>query len=262
LADEKLVDIRRWLLAPDPTINYQKALIERQANTGQWFLEGSLYQAWKSTGSSVWLHGIPGCGKTILSATIVENIQQYTANDPGKALAYFYFDFKDQQKQGPDSMVRSLIFQLSQQFITIPVELERLYDSCKDKAIQPYSNTLLATLQPVIRVFPQTFIVIDALDECAQREDLMKVIGDILAWQSENLHFLVTSRREGDIESTLGQIIGKSSILSLQTEAVTPDIQLYIHERLSHDDRLRKWRMDSALHQEIETTLLSNARGM
>ncbi|KAF7536781.1 hypothetical protein G7054_g4255 [Neopestalotiopsis clavispora] len=262
LTDERLIKIRRWLLAPDSSINYQKALLERQANTGQWFLESSLYQNWRESGSSIWLHGIPGCGKTILSTTVVENIQQHTAEDPGKAVAYFYFDFKDQQKQEPDSLVRSLLYQLSQQFVSTPMELDRLYESCRNGENQPHSNALLAALQPVIQAFPHTFIIIDALDECTQRQNLMKVLREIFRWQIEGLHLLVTSRREGDIENTLGQILEKRSILSIQTEAVTHDIQLYIHERLSHDGRLQKWRTDSALHHEIETSLLRNACGM
>ncbi|KAG9230959.1 hypothetical protein BJ875DRAFT_339163, partial [Amylocarpus encephaloides] len=56
--------------------------------------------------------GIPGCGKTILSSTVTEDILNTYANDPGIVVAYFYFDFTDKEKQKSELMVRSLISQL------------------------------------------------------------------------------------------------------------------------------------------------------
>jgi len=91
--------IHQWLSPPDPLLNYQKALKQRQADTGLWFLESSQYGKWKTDPTSfLWLHGIPGCGKTILSSTVLENVFQYRADDPTKVVAYFYFDFNDAQK--------------------------------------------------------------------------------------------------------------------------------------------------------------------
>ncbi|KAE8840610.1 hypothetical protein P3342_006908 [Pyrenophora teres f. teres] len=70
--DKRLNEIYRWLSPPDPSSNYQKALRQRQHDTGLWFLRGKPYKSWKtSVASSLWLHGIPGCGKTILSSTVL-----------------------------------------------------------------------------------------------------------------------------------------------------------------------------------------------
>jgi hypothetical protein len=109
------------------SLNYQKTVKRRQADTGLWFLESDKYSAWKTNPASfLWLYGIPRCGKTILSSTIVQNVLKYCANDPGKAVAYFYFDFNDTQKRSPELMIRSLASQLSQQCVKIPTMLETL----------------------------------------------------------------------------------------------------------------------------------------
>ena len=80
-------------------MNYQKALKQRQDATGLWFLESDQYTEWKTDAASfLWLYGIPGCGKTILSSTILQNVLQHCDSDPGKAVAYFFFDFHDMQK--------------------------------------------------------------------------------------------------------------------------------------------------------------------
>ena len=94
--DQRHKDIRRWFSAPGPSSNYNRALQDRHAMTGDWFLNSGAYRDWLSeTDSFLWLHGIPGCGKTVLSATIVQNALEYCGNRPNSIVLYFFFDFKD-----------------------------------------------------------------------------------------------------------------------------------------------------------------------
>ena len=76
--DQRHINIRRWLSAPDPSSNYNKALKARYANTGDWFLKSDTFRIWLlESGSLLWLYGIPGCGKTILSSTIIQKTVEY-----------------------------------------------------------------------------------------------------------------------------------------------------------------------------------------
>jgi hypothetical protein len=45
--------------------------------------------------SFLWLYGIAGCGKTILTSTAIEDAIGYCQSNTGSAIAYFYFDFND-----------------------------------------------------------------------------------------------------------------------------------------------------------------------
>ncbi|KAF2793076.1 hypothetical protein K505DRAFT_306450 [Melanomma pulvis-pyrius CBS 109.77] len=262
LTDAKLVTIRQWLSAPDPSTNYHKALSLRQNDTGLWLLESDLYKKWTVKASSIWLHGIPGCGKTILSSTLLENILEHASGDPGKSVAYFYFDFNDKQKQDPQIMVRSLISQLSQQCIKISPGLNGLYSSCGNGQRQPSPAELLQVLRQLIEERPCTYIIIDALDECGSRRELMSIVKNMLAWKLQGIHLLCTSRREGDIESTLGRILDDKNILCIQSKAVDLDIQSYVRQRLSEDDSLRKWQNDAIIREKIESSLMEGAHGM
>lgn len=47
----------------------------------------------------MWLYGIPGCGKTILSSSIIQDTIQRSNDDPTNAVAFYYFDFNEIQKQ-------------------------------------------------------------------------------------------------------------------------------------------------------------------
>jgi Cdc6-like AAA superfamily ATPase len=263
VSDGQLAKICRWLSAPDPYLNYKKALKQRQAHTGVWFLESEQYAKWKTdTTTFLWLYGIPGCGKTVLSSTILENVFQYCADDPGKVVAYFYFDFNDQEKQIPELMVRSLISQLSQQCVKIPVVLETLFSSCENRQRHPSLDDFLQVLQYMIQEFPRSYIILDALDECTNRAELMDVLKSMTEWRLEQCHILVTSRQERDIKSSLEDLVDKQHIIHLQSKSVDQDIHTYIRQRLSHDKNLEKWQKDCDIRQAIEEALLKGAHGM
>ncbi|KFZ24288.1 hypothetical protein V502_01228 [Pseudogymnoascus sp. VKM F-4520 (FW-2644)] len=263
MKDTKLIEIRRWLSAPDPSINYRKAIKLRQCDTGLWLLEGEVYSKWKRNSSSfIWLYGIPGCGKTILSSTVTQDILLYCANDPGKVVAYFYFDFTDADKQKPELMVRSLISQLSEQCIRMPLALEALYSSCDKGNRQPSLDALMNVLQQMLLEFPQSYLILDALDECADRAELLSILEQIAGWQLEEMRVLVTSRKERDIESSLDEIVNRECIICLQHQVVDKDIQTYVRQRLSNDKGLKKWQKDVKIRQEIEIALMEGSRGM
>jgi len=260
---QKLSDIQHWLSAPDPSVNYQKALRQRQHNTGLWFLNGERYAGWKTGAASfMWLHGIPGCGKTILSSIIIESISQYCIQNSGYGFAYFYFDFNDVQKQDSERMLRSLVVQLSKQSGDIPWKLDALFSSYDNGKRPPDLNELLMVLYDMIWQYPRVYIVLDALDECKQRSELTEMLEEIASWNIPSLHFLMTSRQDQDIRVCLEGFVDIQNIMCLQENVVDEDIQLYVRQRLSDDKSLIKWRKDAALQQEIEDTIMKGSKGM
>jgi hypothetical protein len=255
--------ICRWLSAPDPSTNYNKACEQRKADTGLWLLESESFKRWKTDPESwLWLYGIPGCGKTILSSTILHDLIRHCRNDPESVVLYFYFDFNDVQKQNPELMLRSLITQLSQPSIYSLEHLSALFSLCGDGQRQPSLLELLTTVEQMIREFAQVYIVLDALDECTQRSDLLSVLGSIVSWKFQNLHVLMTSRREQDIASSLDTYIDAQDTICLQSDVVDKDIQRYVRQRLSDDKSLARWEKDAAIRQEIETGIIQGACGM
>ncbi|KAF5853538.1 hypothetical protein GGP41_002101 [Bipolaris sorokiniana] len=88
------------------------------------------------------LHGIPGCGKTILSSAILQNVLQHCEDDPSRVVAYFFFSFNDIQKQNTKLMVRSIICQLSQQRVMVPESLNT-FSTYNNRQRQPSLHALL-----------------------------------------------------------------------------------------------------------------------
>jgi hypothetical protein len=260
---ERLGKICGWLSAPDPSTNYHKAHKQRQAETGLWLLESAKFADWKERAASrLWLYGIPGCGKTILSSTVIEHLLQHCHDDTRIVTAYFYFDFNDAQKQDTELMLCSLLCQLLRRVVVIPMGVDALYSSCENGQRKPSLHALLDVTRQVAQEFAHVYVVLDALDECSQRSDLMDMLETMAGWQLDNLHLLMTSRKERDIESSLESYVGEEDAVCLQRDIVDKDIQRYVQQRLRDDKGLAKWNKDAAVRQDIEEALMHGARGM
>ncbi|KAH9988803.1 hypothetical protein BJV74DRAFT_988000, partial [Russula compacta] len=97
-------DLRRWLSPPDPSTNHNIACGAHHEGTATWFFEGSIFNQWKSTGSLLWIYG--------KRSSIIVNITSMCKT--GQALmSYFYFDFRDANKQKLHDLLPSLLSQLS-----------------------------------------------------------------------------------------------------------------------------------------------------
>jgi len=66
----------------------------------------------------------------------------------------------------------------------------------------------------------------------------MDILETIAGWHLDNLHFLVTSRRERDIESSLETFVDQNNMINLETALVNKDIQKYVQHRLLNDKKL------------------------
>jgi Cdc6-like AAA superfamily ATPase len=258
--------IEKWLSSPDPSTNYNKALQQRQKGTGVWLLNSSPFQRWQTQQHSfLWLHGIPGCGKTILSSTIVDYLEK---TYPDQLLLYFYFDFTDAGNQTLDNVIRSLISQLYDKRKDTQKLLDSLFSSCDNRRRQPTSESLCKVFLQMINQAQETYIVLDALDECRTRkgplsEVLLAWIQSLLDHKQGNVHLLVTSRPEHDIELVLRKLAqSKEDIVQIQSDLIKDDIRSYVHTRVRTGDGLKRWRLRPDVLDEIQRVLMEKAQGM
>jgi hypothetical protein len=184
-----------------------------------------------------------------ISAAIIQHIM--TLRDTGSvSLAYFYFDFRDEQKQNVRKAVTSLLIQLSAYSLPCCDIIHRLFSAHGKGTQQPSIGTLIDCLKEVITVTAQqrpAFIVMDALDECpddgipAPREQVLKLVNDLVSLQLPNLRICLSSRPEIDIRTILQPLAGHA--ISLHDEAGPKTvIANYVSAVVSSDARMRKWR--------------------
>ncbi|KAF8522646.1 hypothetical protein JB92DRAFT_3268785, partial [Gautieria morchelliformis] len=255
-AEEHRQKIYNWLAAPDHESKHRNARNVRQKATGSWFVGGEHFQEWRvAPHSFLWLHGIPGVGKTILCSTTIDELSFHCRSDPSLAIAFFYFDFNNNDTL-PNAVLPSLIKQLSLPANTFHA-LESLFALNEHGGVHraPGQEELMNTLKSIIKGYQTVYIIFDALDEFPERSRFLKVIEEINDWKFNTLHLMATSQKERDIEETLGGLI--SHEVYMHESLVAGDIQ--VHKFMSP----RHLMMIKAEEKEmVKTTLINGAHGM
>jgi hypothetical protein len=258
-----LTRVQEWLAPTDPQSKLLASLKLRTAGTGKWYLRSAQYHAWKAGGTSfTWLYGSAGSGKTILSAGIIKDMQEFCAEDPAKSLAFFFFDFNDVEKQDPINMVKSLLSQFLNRCNRVPDTVRSLHATCENGRREASQQQLLQALRGTLELLPAPFVVLDALDECSNWDGLFDILHEMQSWGKDTLRVLLTSRKEVDIEEALEDVVAPDGGTCLESRLVDRDIRTYVQERLAKDKSFKRWQRDSEIKKEIEGTLGRKANGM
>jgi hypothetical protein len=194
----------------------------------------------------------------INSSTIIEALFDYVAANPSTVCAYYYFDFNESEKRTFESFIRSLTTQLLARFSDIPKDLLELYSQSRGGKQGPLADGLRQVLQGILRDSGEVFLVIDALDECLQCEELLQFIDEIKSWELPNVRLIVASRQHFESESLMNDL--NPVRVSIQDEIANDDILAFIQARLEKEPKLKFWPPE--LKAEIEELLLEKACGM
>ena len=183
-------------------------------------------------------------------------------------MAYFYFDFKDTDKQNRRNLILSLLSQLSARSDPCCDMLYRLFQTHNNGAQKPTDDVLIQNLKEVLTLSDHSpiFIIMDAIDECpntfglpSPRELVLDLVKELVGLSLPNLHLCVTSRPEIDIRTALEPLTSRQVSLHDQT-GQKKDIVEYIRSVVRSDARMGQWR-DEDQNMIIET-LSDKADGM
>jgi len=186
-------------------------------------------------------------------------------------MAYYYFDFRETEKQNRKGLLSSLLSQLcadSDAFCDILSRLRLLHASGARKPTDSALTKCLRDMLTLPRRGP-IYIVIDAIDECpnttgthgtqTSREEVVDLIQELVDWRLPNVYLCLTSRPEIDIRTVLEPITPLQ--ISLHDEIRQKnDITDYINVVIHSDRKMKKWREED--RQLIIDTLSEKANGM
>ncbi|KIJ38233.1 hypothetical protein M422DRAFT_259141 [Sphaerobolus stellatus SS14] len=251
--------ILKWLDVVDVNSNFDKAREKCHPGTGQWFLQSKAFEQFKcDVGKCLWLHGIPGCGKTIIAGSTISALMNYVECKPRTGLAYF-FSYTDKAKQNAFNMLSCVAAQLCQRITKIPPRVVTPYDN--NKLARPPLSAVLEIITHLAWCFHQTYIVLDALDEieAEERASLLKALCEIIANTRRcNINVLMTSRRETYLVDGFHSL--SLDEISLTSSKVDEDIARYVTEIVEEEPKLSRWSVE--LKTEMVQTLREKANGM
>ncbi|KAJ7114821.1 ankyrin repeat-containing domain protein [Mycena epipterygia] len=246
----------KWLrYPPDMAEKQHETQKLHHEGTGSWFLDSRQFIEWLDNLGSLWIQGQSGAGKTVLSSTVIRKLcSDHQCFSKGTAVAYFYFDFRDQNKQLTEIMLRSIILQLSAQSPHPYSALDRQYQLLKGQTLPTYKK-LLDVLDKLLLELHRTYIVLDALDECKDNNLLIALIRNLRDRTNSPLHLLLTSQTRKIFTEALDDL----PHISLDLQTTQSDIRLFV----SHELRFNR-SLTHVIHraEEITTKVVERSNGM
>ena len=173
-------------------------------------------------------------------------------------IVYYYCDYKNAKSQQPVEVFRTILANLSRvndEVLEFMESFSKKYRKFKTScSVEVLHQALINCAKLVGRVF----IVIDALDECIERSELLEKLANIANAQT-NINIFLTSRKEFDIEQYFESI----PKLSIDPTDVASDVEVFVNNQLLGLIKTRKLKLrDPDLRIEIQKILTAKADGM
>ena len=183
-------------------------------------------------------------------------------------MAFFYCDFREDQKMELRGLVSSLLIQLCHQSDSYSDVLSNLYFEHSNGSRHPSDDALVECLKEVLKVQGQApvYLILDALDECpitsslpSPRDNVLTFLEDLINLDVATLRICVTSRPETDIKSVFCPMAFHNTSLHDEIRQME-DIANYIKSVVTTDRMMRRW--NAADSQLVIDELTNKADGM
>ncbi|KAK3315764.1 hypothetical protein B0H66DRAFT_604082 [Apodospora peruviana] len=260
LGDDRTKDALRWLSMIDSEARqvHLKSLMEK--DTGQWFLKSAQFQHWlHQPGPALFCPGIPGAGKTIMVAGVVDHLETYLLPASLKSdtnLAYVYCEYKADSLRPVSELLGEIVRQLVSRNEDLVGPLLLLYDDHVEKRSRPTFDEIYNTLKSILSLQRTVYLVVDALDEIPQengkRRTFMDTLVRLQAETAGSLRMMVTARPLSDVVSKF-----KDSP-TLEIQAMDEDINKYTTSQFQNF----RAPMDDDCKEKVRDCILKTSNGL
>ncbi|KUI71876.1 hypothetical protein VM1G_07859 [Cytospora mali] len=253
--DQEQLDILNWLTPINYALQQSDFISRQQPGTGQWLLDSNEYQTWaQRPNETLFCPGMPGAGKTILTAIVTDDLIRRFSRYSDVGIAYVYCNFNRQAEQKADDLLASLLKQLSKNRPHLPESVTTLYEDHQDG--RPSLDEISKALWSVTAMYSRVFILVDALDECSISDGCRtRFLDEIFAVQAElRANVFATSRH---IPETTKKFEGS---ISLEICASQEDVQRYLDSRMSELPEFISERLE--LQEEVRNSIVQSVHGM
>ena len=203
------------------------------------------------------------------SSATIEDIRTLQKSGLG-SLAFFYCDFRDDQKKDRRELLSSLLVQLGEQSDAYSAILSKFYEAHRRGLQQSYASDseLADCLKNMLKLPGQAavHIIIDALDECpvttglpSPREKVLELVEELVNLHVPDLRICVTSRPEADILPVLEPLAFCSVSLHGESGQVQ-DIAEYVKSVVHTNREMKRWKATDK--QLVIDVLIEKADGM
>jgi Cdc6-like AAA superfamily ATPase len=199
--------IVEWISSADFAAEQSNIIAQRQEGTCQWLLNSPEYTSClHGSKQTLFCTGIPGAGKTMLSAIVVDHLSR-TMECEAVGLTYMFCHYK-QADQSAVSLLATMLKQLVQARPSIAEPVSFLYEHHSCQGTRPSLEEIFGALQSVVNNYTKVYVVVDALDECSEwdgtRGQLLSKLSDLQ--EQADLRLMATSRFVPDTTEKLRDV--------------------------------------------------------
>lgn len=236
----------------------------------EWVLQNPQYLSWRD-GNDVcllWIKGGAGKGKTMMSIGLIETLCQEQDADRSTVVTYFFCQNDNNELNTIASVIKGLIFRLTDQRDKANDCLRRRWDFQNNRFTEDVKSWRAlwgVFLEMLDRCdCSKVYILVDALDECRDDErDMDEFLKSIVrngADRPSKIKWILTSRPLDTAERHL--VAGNERMqvsLELNSEAVSEAVKYFISYRVEELSLLQRY--GDQLKRDIETELTGKAQG-
>jgi hypothetical protein len=185
----------------------------------------------------------------------VDHLRKQFGNETG--IAAIYCNYKDIDVQTPANLFASLWMQLVESH-PISDDVKILHKKHVNRSTRPSLSEILQVLRSEIGSYSgsKVFVIVDALDECPQDNEIRGTILTELWVLQSAVHLMVTSRPHVTAEHD-------PPCLMVYIRASDGDILHYVDGRISRDWQLaRHLKGRPVMQEDLRKTVVCNAQGM
>jgi hypothetical protein len=184
------------------------------------------------------------------------------------SLAFFYCDFREDQKKDLRGLLSSFLVQLCHQSDSYSDILCNLYSEHANGSRHPSDDILVGCLKDLLNLPGRApaYLIVDALDECpntssipSPHDEVLNLIEELIKSEIPNLWICATSRPETDIKDFLDPLVLHT--VSLHDESgQRGDIEEYIKSVINTNPKNKRWK--AVDKQLVIDVLTEKADGM
>jgi len=231
----------------------------------RWVLVNPSFEQWHDDPGSrlLWIKGNSGKGKTMLLCGIINELEKSTYDTV--LISYFFCQATDSHNNNAVVVLRGLLYMLVSRQPSLASHIRKYNHASetmfKDKNAWFALTDIFANMLDDLSL-NTTYLIIDALDECAT--DLPQLLEFIIKQSSASsrIKWIVSSRNWSKIEEQLkpaGHKVRLSLEIEQNAEQVSSAVKTYINYRLSE---LPNIAHDTPLREHVQKEMEQKANGI
>ncbi|PKS08576.1 hypothetical protein jhhlp_004962 [Lomentospora prolificans] len=240
ITPEVPVDISTQLDAPDLELDLDQMDYDRCPNTGTWLLETQQFQDFLESPSSSYFHlcGNPGSGKSFLTSKVIDDLRDRCTTESDTALIYFLCDAKTgaSNRRTSQAVLSTWTAQLLDQLSSLdPVFVRKSVEAfgiVRKKTNHIPEGQLFRVLHKCLQRMQECVIVVDAVDECDDWNNLLQIATRLLDTKACVFKFFFSSQKVMGIPYVISRLpVTNKYRIDVTADEMQADISRYVEWR-------------------------------